>query len=278
MVWNFIIINLKDEVFVKLFNNDIKLTKTEKVINDFIINNYNWFLKMNIIEASKAISVSPPMISKFSKKMGFKNFKDLQISVSRSITKHEIQKITHKDSTIKIIEKTLSMYIKYALDGVVQSKHDQAIRALTYLIDNSYDVFTYGLGSSKYAAENTSNKLRMLGKNAFTITRTHDIKLFGNKANKYKTIIIIYSFSGSGEEVKAMIKFAKENNIFFVLITTSNKYKDSNRSLVINFEYLDDDIQAISLFSPKITLLFISDIIIESYKALFTPREIEKFD
>ena len=123
----------------------------------------------------------------------------------------------------------------------------QALQKLKRIIDNSFNkavveiakcqskVIVCGVGKSGLIAAKISATLSSVGTPSFNLSASNSSHGDLGSISK-KDILILISYSGSTEELKNVIKYAKSNKILLIGIVSnknSNLYKSSNIKLLI---------------------------------------------
>ncbi|MTD38901.1 hypothetical protein GIX45_09690 [Erwinia sp. CPCC 100877] len=72
--------------FIKKYLTSNQLTKNERLVAEYIIENPNEFLNSTTREIAKKIYVSPAIITRFARKIGMASFHELQMRIVKELT------------------------------------------------------------------------------------------------------------------------------------------------------------------------------------------------
>lgn len=239
-----------------------KLSDIDKRIIDYINNNADEFLHLNIDALSKKLFVSLGVITNFCKKLGFKSFKDLQIYVAKESTRHQIFEIKQDMSSLSSHVNNIRIFYTMALQSTSDFIDMNDLDVATKILNSASTVFTFGIGVSSLPAKLLSENLGILGKDVKILSSLHDLILWADLNKNNKTVVVLFSNTLETPEVKDMLEICEANDIVTVVITSNKKVEEKNNTLFIRFNLSEDKVtNSLSTFTPKIAQLFIVDII-----------------
>lgn len=239
-----------------------KLSEIDKRIIDYINNNADEFLHLNIDALSKQLFVSLGVITNFCKKLGFKSFKDLQIYVAKESTRHQIFEIKNDMSSLSSHVNNIRIFYTMALQSTSDFIDMNDLDVATQILNSASTVFTFGIGVSSLPAKLLSENLGILGKDVKILSSLHDLILWADLNKSNKTVVVLFSNTLETPEVKDMLEICEANDIVTVVITSNKKAEEKNNTLFIRFNLSEDKVtNSLSTFTPKIAQLFIVDII-----------------
>ena len=170
------------------------LTNVEKSIADYFINYVNGE-DLSSKAVSRRLFVSEASLSRFSKKLGFRGYREFLFAFQGS-TKSEknLDILTRQvlNSYQKVLEKTYSLI-----------DNEQMIR-LAQMLDLYERVYVYGIGSSSVVAREFKLRFMRLGLDVDYLAEAHSIRMNITRVNKLSLVIGI-SVSGRTEEVAKTI-------------------------------------------------------------------------
>ncbi|WP_455821799.1 MurR/RpiR family transcriptional regulator [Clostridium butyricum] len=191
-------------------------TPLEKTIANFFIHNTEKidFSSKNI---SKKLFVSEAALSRFSKKCGFKGYREF-------IFLYE-QNFVEKPSNVatNYTKQVLDTYQELLNKSYALLDEEQMVR-ITKLFNQKKRVYVYGRGSSALAAQEIKLRFMRIGVNIESIVDSHIMKMNFVLLNS-DCLVIGISVSGKTDEVLDSLKAAKSRNATTVLIT-SRKEKE----------------------------------------------------
>ncbi len=253
----YIIINMKN-IFVTINAIYPKLSKAEKKIADYLLQNPRKIVTSAISELAELSGSSEATIVRFSKKLGFCGYQELKISIAAQGNYQTTQEnITIKDTPKEVFNKVCDD-IYSSLEKTKLIINDEAFTNACELILNAKRILIFGLGSSASVAADITHKLLRLGFNAVTYSDNHMQTIAAAHVNS-ECLIIAFSHSGSSKDIIEALKIAKANGCPVVSVTDKGKspiYKVSD--YVINTDANEDNYSLLGL-SSRISQLAIVD-------------------
>ena len=186
------------------------LTNVEKSIADYFINYVNGE-DLSSKAVSRRLFVSEASLSRFSKKLGFRGYREFLFAFQGS-TKSEknLDILTRQvlNSYQKVLEKTYSLI-----------DNEQMIR-LAQMLDLYERVYVYGIGSSSVVAREFKLRFMRLGLDVDYLAEAHSIRMNITRVNK-----LSLSVSGRTEEVVEGLKTAKEKGAKTIMLSAAKVYE-----------------------------------------------------
>ncbi len=259
------------ENILKIINKHYDtFTNVEKTIADFFISNPHChdFSSKNL---KQQLFVSEASLSRFSKKCGFKGYREFVYRY-----KDDSSDLTY----VKGLNKTFYIYHELLIDIAKNTNEEQILR-LSKLVSDSKSIMIFSLGSSKLAALQMKAKFSRLGLLIDVISESDDIKM-QSVLQSDQNLVIGISLSGKKEILQAL-KRSKKGGARTVLISASHS-EDDNRN------YLDEIIHVSSveglntgyIISPQFPILVLIDICyyyyIQSNKSLIDNLQKKTFN
>lgn len=186
-------------------------SKQEKKIADYILNERESISLMSLQEITKQISVSEATIVRFTKKLGFKGFVHFKIDIAK-------ENIDDKENEDKNYIEKVSNNIKETIDSTKTMIDENNIEKALDMIENSDNMYIFGLGASGIAALEMQNRFMRYGKLGEWLNDSHFQTMYSAIATK-KDIIIVLSLSGETAELIYPLKLAKKNGAKIIAIT-----------------------------------------------------------
>ena len=214
-------------------------TPLEKTIANFFIHNTEKidFSSKNI---SKKLFVSEAALSRFSKKCGFKGYREF-------IFLYE-QNFVEKPSNVatNYTKQVLDTYQELLNKSYALLDEEQMVR-ITKLFNQKKRVYVYGRGSSALAAQEIKLRFMRIGVNIESIVDSHIMKMNFVLLNS-DCLVIGISVSGKTDEVLDSLKAAKSRN-------ATTEFCDEIILLAVK-EHLDNG----KAISPQFPILVMVDI------------------
>lgn len=192
--------------------NNKKLTKSEKKIDDFIENSSEEFLFMTIGEMAGILEVSEATISRYARHMGYRDFKEMKAEV--------LKKHAGKGAARKLAG-TLVKTQGFDMDGWLRQQQECLERTREGLdreefekgkdaIKNARHIYIHGKNASAAMAELLFFRLRRLGIPVFLIPSGGSEVLEGLVHATKEDVVILFSFSKLSEEGRMILAYEKE--------------------------------------------------------------------
>lgn len=235
--------------------NKPNFTKSEHKIYNYIVSNTDQVLYHSLTELSELSGVAEATVLRFFRKLGFKGFQDFKFSLAQEVSVNP----TNDESDETYIEKIKNNMVQ-AIESSYEILELKSLQAAIDIIDHSYDVVIFGVGSSGIAGQDMENRLMRIGKHANVITDPHAQVMRATTMSK-GTVVIAISLTGSTKDIVDSVKIAKKNNATIIALTNYiksplTKYSDH----VLLSAAKESPLDSGSLVS-KITQLFLIDLI-----------------
>lgn len=199
-----------------------KLSKTEYSISEKINEHTSEVIGMSISELAFFCDVSPSKITKYSKKLGFTGYKELQFFLTRN--------------TERSYTKTTSLeYQREKIMDFFMSFDENKLQEFMNKIQSSDKVYLYGRGPSLKVNEYFVPRLRVAtNKNIISNYDEYlfDIDLAKDEPNK---LMIILTISGKTKKIHEIIDYCRKRKIETIVISAySNHILERDADLYIN--------------------------------------------
>lgn len=235
-------------------------------IADYLLANIDTQEKVTSVELAEKLNVGQATIIRFSKKLGYKSFKNMLIDVLNADVSEQSDEIQLTDSTYATLEKIKDNYISFVRIAF-EVNQSQLYDDVADMMDQAESIVCFGYQATGGFAFYFSQSLIELGKSAFyssSIIETKQRMLF---LNNKKDIVILVSKSGETEEVIELAKFAKSLKLKIVCI--SNIGQTTLSSLCdITLSFLYDSLKTrLKTYTQNSGLIFVIDsLILTLYK------------
>lgn len=200
------------------------LTKTEKVIADFVLKDQEKIVYASITDLANEIGVGESTIIRFCRKLGFQSYQNFKLTLGQNIVNSSYTpysevgiEIKEDDSTQEIIEKTVNINVSALHETLSLIDVSEVSRAID-MIAESNKVFFCGAGVSEVTARDAAYRLLRIGVNSFSVDNYHFQRMQASLLTKEDTIVAI-SHSGNTQDVQEVIEIAKENGAKVICIT-----------------------------------------------------------
>lgn len=209
------------------------LTETEKRIGTYIEKNLD---KMKASKPSsyafaEELKVGQTTVIRFSKKLGYKSFRELQLDLSSSAEKLEIEEISIDESISKTNFKVMKQY-QDVVDSTFVLNTERALQSAVNHIKDANRILIFGIENSNLFAEYFSNQLRNIGFFTFHSSNPHAAYTMIAKMNEHDLVILL-SDSGETQEILKAARLSKKRAVPIISITRMAKNKLQDYSDVV---------------------------------------------
>jgi len=219
-----------------IVDNYNKLSRTEKIIADYIIENPAIALEKNAYELAEITKTSPATVGRFSKKIGFSNFLDAKIHLIMSIST-PLKDVTggmslfidDGDSYSKCAKKLLGQ-ISNVCNSVLEIIDYNQVEIAVKKMLKANVIMLAGIGASAISAQDLYIKLNNI---AFKVQYDKDphINIKSMFSATPKDVVVIFSYSGELKLITKAAQIASERGAFVISIcgninSSLSKYSD----------------------------------------------------
>ena len=247
---------MQEDIFILIESCRLNFTSVEQVIADHHLSKRP---AMTIDKLSEHLAVSKSSITRFCKKIGLDNYKELIFLYKLSLN--------NETANLSASSKITAAY--HSLATRSDSNYSQAvIDAFCELLHQHKIVHFFGKGFNSYAGADFQFKFSRVGKYIRVITDENSILMSANFANKDE-LIVVASLRGDDEELLEAMKIAKKRRVPILLIT-SNRYAQliPHADVTLLAASLTKE-EALGNISPQIPILIQLDIVYERYIHLY---------
>lgn len=189
---------------------------TEKKIANYLVQNVSTIRTMTSYEISQKLGIGQSNIIRFSQKLGYKGFRELQFDADGQ-DDELYREVNDNESTELTNNRIVHQYIN--LSKATNSLNGpETIDKCVKKIINSERIMVYGVGNSNLFAEYMSNNLLKMQFNSFSSSNAHIVftKVSGLNSND---LVILVSETGETREIIKIAKIAKNHGIPIMAIT-----------------------------------------------------------
>lgn len=198
------------------------MTKLEKKISEFILDQGFNINKMTSYEMAKELGIGQSSIIRFSQKLGYSSFRELLGDISIDI------EINHRSEDIQVDEATKETNVKikdqyYDILALTdQLNSSEVIDEAVQLMLNAGTILCIGSGHSNLFAEYFASQLLTSGVNTRSFTNLHLI--FSQLLiMKESDLVVVFSESGESTEIVAAAREAKRLGIKIIAVTIASQ-------------------------------------------------------
>ena len=271
----------KKKILEKLKNT--KLTKKEKRIAEFFLDEEQRVFLMNVADIAKTIDVSDTSVIRFIKSLGFENFTDFKNSGQEDI-KSRLDKTNDFIKNLDIIKENSieQLYIhkiNEEVNKIFNSSSQKQIKKISNLIIKAKNKYIVDFKSTAGIANFFGVRLGFMLENVSTFNIDDSVVVNSIFNIKEEDVLIIFDYPMYSKVAKVLAKMTKENKAKIILFTDSDNAPLAEYSDILYKVKLNGISVFNSLISTQILveylLTYISQFIEEKAKVRFS--KIRKF-
>ena len=189
-----------------------QITKSESRILDYISNNPDEFLLSSIGAVGKKLDVSGTTISRFVRRLGCEDYKDLKRLVAdQNLSEGPAVKMmktlrTGGEFTVENWILRQQMYLQKTLEGLDPQEFTGAVSAIL----GAHRVFIHAKSASSSLGQLLMFRLRRIGIEAILLPSGGSEVLEGLSQAKESDLVVMFSFSKVSQEGKMILGYQKE--------------------------------------------------------------------
>lgn len=259
------------------------LTKAEKKVADYILQNSKAVRFMSITDLAAACQVGLTSVFRFCKTLKLHGYQEFKVQLALSMNDEENEEsellpaaVTTSDTVEVAAKKLLHSHVNALTETHAMVDAEALCRAAGY-INHSDQVRFFGMGGSMLTAMEGMYKFLHIMPNVYCLADTHMQIMGASTLNKHDTAIFI-SHSGASREIVQMAQKAHENGAKTVAITRYAKSPlTEHMDVVLLCGGYEPPLQEGS-FPSKTAQMFVLDLLFtEVYRTQFAySKEINK--
>lgn len=189
-----------------------QITKSESRILDYISNNTEEFLLSSIGAVGKRLDVSGTTISRFVRRLGCEDYKDLKRLVAdQNLSEGPAAKMmktlrSDREFTVENWILRQQMYLQKTLEGLNPDDFAEAVSAIL----EAHRVFIHAKSASSSLGQLLMFRLRRIGIEAVLLPSGGSEVLEGLSQAKESDLVVMFSFSKVSQEGKMILGYQKE--------------------------------------------------------------------
>ena len=266
----------KKKILEKLKNT--RLTKKEKRIAEFFLDEEQRVFLMNVADIAKTIDVSDKSVIRFIKSLGFENFTDFKNSGQEDI-KSRLDKTNDFIKNLDIIKENSieQLYIhkiNEEVNKIFNSNSQKQIKKISNLIMKAKNKYIVGFKSTAGIANFFGVRLGFMLENVSTFNIDDSVVVNSIFNIKQEDILIIFDYPMYSKAAVVLAKIARENKAKILLFTDSDNAPLAEYSDILYKVKLNGISVFNSLISTQILieylLTYISQFIEEKAKIRFS--------
>lgn len=201
-----------------------KYTPSEEKIISYISANANQFVVDSIAELAEKLEISEATVSRFAKRAGYVDFKDLKKAVHNHFAPSALSKLkttieSHEDGSIHSWLEQIQYLIANTMENIDDKVFSQAVKAIV----GAKRIFIHGKNSSRSIAVLLLFRMQRLGLQVVLVPSSGSEIAETLASITNDDIIIFFAAYSLSQESKTIMKYSKEIG-FKTLFFTSKLY------------------------------------------------------
>ena len=243
--------------------------ESERIIADYLLDEPDAVLELNIRELAGKLYVSPATIVRFCKHLGFAGYRELrqaliyELAMYAKYQKQEDIDITRDDNIERIAEKIINKNI-LSLQETGKLLDMKMVSKCVDLIQKSNNVLLFGIGASQSVAKDAYLKFLRLNKPCMVVEDWHAQLLIAKNSTK-KDVGIVISYSGETREMVECMRALEENRTPTIVITRFAPSTISSMATHVLYVSAAESTFRSGAISSRIAQLNIIDILYTAY-------------
>lgn len=202
----------------------VKLTKREQKIVDFIKQNGDSFLNETIIEFSEKAGVSDATMVRFCKHLGYKGYQDFKVNCARQMLPKETQispGLDQGDDSSVICSKVFNSEMS-VLSRTLLEIDIKVLEQIARRLKDAGKVVFFGTGGSLNVAKDALHKFMKIGLMVY-VYEDVDLQHMAASLLREGDVAVLISHSGSNMNTLRSLELARGNGAFTVALTGLGK-------------------------------------------------------
>lgn len=248
---------LNSDLFLTIESSKLKFTAVDEQIADYFLSGKPP-LKQSVL--ARKINVSAASITRFCKKIGFENYKELMYFYRKTVKEHSNDK--------NKVTRNLQYRYKEMINEIDEKIDIEDVKLVCNYIKRHKIIHIYGLGLSAIAGEDFKFRFTRIGKYVEVVQDYDSIEMISSLLNK-ENLIIYLSLRGENQHVIQSLRRLKEKGATIVIITSN---QSSDIGDLANVTLLTSQIKnanEVEQISGQIPLLIIIDVLYSQYINMF---------
>ena len=237
-------------------------TSTEKIIAQYILEHTREVMGYSAQVLGEKSGTSAAAVIRFSKKLGYKGFSELKMSLASSKQTQESDIdviINSNDDITTIVDKCCRLNMNTVLKTYQMIHMDSLIKDIEQ-IHNSHTIYLFAVGGSAVVAQDFSQKLIRIGKKVIFNADLHVQMTFAESMTT-EDVGVFISYSGKTKGIVDMIKYLSDRNIPTISITQYSKNLIAKRSGICLYVPVEEQAIRIGAISSRIASLVMTDLL-----------------
>lgn len=245
------------------------LTASEKKSADFILSNLETAQYMSLAELAKACRVAEATTSRFCRRLGYKNFNDFKLALSKAnvlsgVIENPLTGEILPDEPIENVFQKLYSAEIISISQTMELLSPQAVQEAVAVLKKAKRVLCMGQGSSMLVANDAATLFSMVSTKFVAVADSHQ-QAAAIAMMDPEDVLLYFSYSGATVEMMSNVKLAKSQGNITILVTQFPKAPGSLLAdIILQCGAKESPLQSGSICG-KMAYLYILDVLMAEY-------------
>lgn len=198
-----------------------QLTKAEKKVADYVLQNKSKVLYMSITDLADACEVGDTSVYRFCRTMGLDGYQEFKMKFSISLSEQEAASMKEPKKSESVASQIMAAHMN-AIKESYQLLDQKNLERLVLMMEEAERIFFFGVGDSLLTAEEARNKFLRITSKVTCISDPHMQSMAASLMTS-RDLIIIISYSGATKDNIHVSKVAKAAGAKIASITHFKK-------------------------------------------------------
>ncbi|WKV09040.1 MurR/RpiR family transcriptional regulator [Thermoanaerobacterium sp. CMT5567-10] len=213
-----------EDIIKRIQNNYTQLSKSQKIIAEYIINHYDKAAFMTAAKLGSSINISESTVVRFANTLGYDGYPELQSALQELIKNKltTVQRLEMTDETDEI--SILNNVLKSDIENIKETKEEIDKNSFKEVVDNIFKakkIYIIGFRSSTAIAEYLGFYLNLILENVILVKPGISDVFEQMLRVDSDDLVIGIGFPRYSKRTLEVLKYAKSQNAKIVVITDS---------------------------------------------------------
>lgn len=198
------------------------MSKAEKSISDFILQNTGGCLTMTAVDIAKESEVSSASVIRYVQKLGFDGLEGFKLALAAANSYDHgwkmVDPIISKEDNLDDLCHKMSVLVEAAYKDFFYQLDKRSLEQAICTVKKARRIYLLGIGASMFPAYDLFHKLKRIDLDANYYSDMNMICEFFNYIDE-RDAVIVFSYSGQSKEVLYPCRIAKEKKAVLIAVT-----------------------------------------------------------
>lgn len=248
---------LNRDLFLTIESSKLNFTEADQLVADYLLSGQPP-LKQSAL--AKKINVSTASITRFVKKIGFDNYKELIYSYRNNLKEYSGD---INDST-----RHLQHRYKELINEIDEKINIEDVKSVCEYLNEHKNIHIFGLGMSAIAGADFKFRFTRIGKYVEVVQDESSMEMLSSLLGS-ENLILYFSLRGENQHVIQSLKRLKEKGATIIVITSNQSYEITKiANVIIPTSYIENQ-NEVGQVSGQLPLLIVIDMIYSQYISMY---------